>query len=91
MSTTASIANFAVNKNGKEVPIEYKASDLVNKQAPEGYMWQKRNRFEDAWDEAAELALAKPDLDILSFFPISKDYPGPGSNYDYYIAVRIDQ
>lgn len=47
MSTRASIANFAVDLNGNEVPIEYKAEDLVNVIAPEGYVWQRRTHEDD--------------------------------------------
>lgn len=39
MSTPTSIANFYVNSAGNEQPIRYKAEDLVNKCAPDGYHW----------------------------------------------------
>lgn len=47
MSDTGSIANFYVGTDGSERPIRYKASDLVNKCAPEGYVWRKGNRVMD--------------------------------------------
>lgn len=43
MSTPASIANFYVDSTGNEQPIRYKAEDLVNKCAPEGYHWEIDN------------------------------------------------
>lgn len=51
MSNTASILNFAVDVEGNEVPIRYKAEHLVNVLAPEGYVWQKRTVFDDMKDE----------------------------------------
>jgi hypothetical protein len=51
MSTSASIANFAVDAEGREVPIRYKAEDLVNHQAPEGYAWQMRTKLDDLKEE----------------------------------------
>jgi hypothetical protein len=51
MSTSASIANFAVDVDGNEVPIRYKAEDLVNHSAPDGYFWQKRRPIDDKKEE----------------------------------------
>lgn len=51
MSNAGSIANFAVDVSGREVPIRYAAADLVNKLAPEGYYWQKRTNLDDQKDD----------------------------------------
>lgn len=51
MSDTGSVANFAVDSSGREVPIRYAAADLVNKLAPEGYYWQKRTVLDDQKDQ----------------------------------------
>lgn len=49
MSTTGSIANFYVDKDGQEQPIRYKAADLVNKLAPIGFHWENKNDDRDLW------------------------------------------
>jgi hypothetical protein len=73
MSTTASLANFYVDSNGKEQPIRYKAADLVNKLAPEGYHWERKHPWDD--DSPVRFSMA---LDS------EKNYAG---SYDYYICV----
>jgi len=51
MSKAESIANFAVDTDGKEVPIRYKAAELVNHPAPTGYIWQRRNTYDEGAQE----------------------------------------
>ena len=68
--------NTAIDYTGKEVPIRYKASDLVNKSAPDGYIWEKHNEYYEYADSV----------------PIGQTYrtwEGPASQYDYYICVKI--
>jgi hypothetical protein len=79
MSTSASIENFAVDKNGHEVPIRYKASDLVNRAAPEGYVWERGNFM------AEDLDFAMENCQVFH----RSSYSGHYSEYDYYIAVPI--
>jgi hypothetical protein len=79
MSDTGSVANFAVDSSGREVPIRYKASDLVNRPAPEGYVWERRFGFEEAQREA---------WDGPEGVFHGADWPGDPRQYDYYIAVK---
>jgi hypothetical protein len=67
--------NFCLDREGREIPIRYKAAELVNKPAPDGYHWQLRNAVEDSMQGGM----------------FSMPFTGPESNYDYYIAVKDEQ
>jgi hypothetical protein len=74
MSTTASVANFYVDRDGHEQPIRFKASDLINKLAPIGYHWEKRHPW-DRGSPTRQWVSLNSDKDEAGF-------------YDYYICVK---
>jgi len=93
VSTTSSFANFYVDSDGREQPIVFRAADLVNRTAPEGYHWERDNR---AWQASREdwlnggaeryrLALTIRDAEI-EMLPIGFFSTPPYT--DNYICVR---
>lgn len=64
--------NVCLDEQGNELPIRYKASDLVNRAAPDGFYWQLRNRIDDSMKGQV----------------FSMTYSGERSDYDYYIAAK---
>lgn len=81
MSNASAIANFYVDKEGNERPIRYKAVDLVNLQAPEGYIWRKGNTKFDWVDRMWE-------NNPMGFVMHGSQWSKEDHEYDYYYTEK---
>lgn len=91
MSTTANIGNFYVDQTGKEQPIRFKSSDLVNKPAPEGYHWEFRSG-EQEWRSGEQEwidSLPREEGDYCThMYPVPEWVSRDDGSHDYYICVK---
>ena len=99
MSNSASIANFYIDSDGKERPIRFRAADLVNRPAPEGYYWFKGHPWRPHYSEKEHEIFAAKDNWIQDMkkkgeyvgyvmeptLDYKKDEEG---FYDYYVCAK---